>query len=343
MKRRSLYSAVYAAAYNSFATASPQKSVQQRRHRRWKQAARRAACLPIVFAALLAAAGGSLAADKSAKIGVLTDLSGPYSDLGGLGSVVAAEMAVNDSGLRGKGWSVTVVAADHMNKPDVGVNAVRKWLEADDVDAIADVNNSGVALAVNAIIKERNGVYLASGSATSDLTGKACTPNTIQWTYDTYEFASGTGRELTRAGGKSWFFISADYAFGAALERDASEVIRANGGHVTGSVKHPLNAGDFSSWLLQAQASKADIIGLANAGSDVHNAIKQAVEFGIPAGGQKLAALFFLIADVQALGLEKTQGLFVTETFYWDLNAGTRAFAKRFAQKAPKHFMPTMI
>src|ERR1700743_585820 len=227
--------------------------------------------------------------DKVVKIGSLSDQSGLYADLGGPGSTLAAQMAVEDSGLTAKGWKIDVISGDHQNKPDVGVNIARQWFDVDKVDIIVDVPNSGVALAVNNVVKEKNGVYINSGAATSDLTNAQCTPNTVHWTFDTYMLAHSTGGALVKAGGDSWFFLTADYAFGAALERDTTTVIKENGGKVLGGVKHPLNTSDFSSFLLQAQSSKAKIIGLANAGGDTTNSIKQAAEFGIVKGGQKLA------------------------------------------------------
>ncbi|OYU60844.1 MAG: ABC transporter permease, partial [Bradyrhizobium sp. PARBB1] len=219
----------------------------------------------------------------------------------------------------------------------------RQWFDVDKVDTIVDVPNSGVALAVNNVVKEKNGVYINSGAATSDLTNAQCTPNTVHWTYDTYMLAHATGQALVKAGGDTWFFLTADYAFGAALERDTTAVITANGGKVVGGVKHPLNTADFSSFLLQAQASKAKIIGLANAGGDTTNSIKQAAEFGIVKGGQKLAALLLFLTDVKAIGLETAQGLNFTETFYWDLNDNTRAFSKRFSEKLKSGAPPTMV
>ena len=284
----------------------------------------------------------TLAQDKTVKIGVLNDMSSLYADIGGPNSVVAVKMAVEDSGLLKKGWKIDVLSGDHQNKPDVGVNISRQWFDVDNVDAIADTPNSGVALAVNNLVKERNKVLLNSGAATADLTGKACTPNTVSFTYDTYMLANGTGKALTKAGGDTWFFLTSDYAFGHALERDTSAVVTANGGKVVGGVKHPINTADFSSFLLQAQASKAKIIGLANAGGDTTNAIKQAAEFGLNAHGQKLAALLLFINDVHSLGLKTAQGLSFTESFYWDMNDATRAWSKRFAAKANKGSMPSM-
>jgi len=298
-------------------------------------------------AALLACAASALATpalaqDKTAKIGVLTDMSSLYADINGPGAVVAINMAVEDSGLRAKGWKIDVVSGDHQNKPDVGVNLARQWIDTEKVDVISDTPNSGVALAVSNLVKEKNSILLNSGAASADLTGKACNANTISFTYDTYMLANGTGKALTKAGGDTWFFLTADYAFGAALERDTTAVVTANGGKVLGGVKHPLNTSDFSSFLLQAQSSKAKIVGLANAGGDTTNSIKQASEFGIVAGGQKLAALLLFINDVHSLGLKTAQGLTFTESFYWDLNDQTRAFAKRFAEKASNHAMPSM-
>jgi branched-chain amino acid transport system substrate-binding protein len=280
--------------------------------------------------------------DKVVKIGVLNDMSSLYADIGGPNSVVAVKMAVEDSGLLAKGWKIDVISGDHQNKPDVGVNITRQWIDNDKVDAIADTPNSGVALAVSNVVKEKNAVLLNSGAASADLTGKACNANTISYTYDTYMLAHGTGKALTKAGGNTWFFLTADYAFGAALERDTSAVVTANGGKVLGGVKHPLNTSDFSSFLLQAQSSKAKVIGLANAGGDTDNAIKQAAEFGIVSGGQKLAALLLFINDVHSLGLKTAQGLTFTESFYWDMNDQTRAWSKRFAEKAHNHAMPSM-
>ena len=295
-----------------------------------------------VALAALGLATPALAQDKTVKIGVLNDMSSLYADIGGPNSVVAIKMAVEDSGLTKKGWKIDVISGDHQNKPDVGVNLARQWIDNDKVDAIADTPNSGVALAVNNLVKEKNNVLLNSGAATADLTGKACTPNTVSFTYDTYMLANGTGKALTKAGGDSWFFLTADYAFGHALERDTSAVVTANGGKVLGGVKAPINTADFSSFLLQAQASKSKVIGLANAGGDTTNSIKQAAEFGIVAGGQKLAALLLFINDVHSLGLKTAQGLTFTESFYWDMNDATRAWSKRFSALASKNAMPSM-
>jgi branched-chain amino acid transport system substrate-binding protein len=291
----------------------------------------------------LTAAGAAFAEDKTVKIGALSDQSGLYADLGGPGSTLAAQMAVEDSGLAAKGWKIDIISGDHQNKPDIGTAIARQWFDVEKVDVIVDVPNSGVALAVNNIIKEKNGVYINSGAATSDLTNAQCSPNTVHWTYDTYMLAHTTGQALVKAGGDTWFFLTADYAFGAALERDTTAVVTANGGKVVGGVKHPLNTPDFSSFLLQAQSSKAKIIGLANAGGDTTNTIKQAAEFGIVKGGQKLAALLLFLTDVKAIGLETAQGLNFTETFYWDMNDQTRAFSKRFSARIKNNAPPTMV
>ena len=302
-----------------------------------------------VSAALLAAAlscaasGLSFAQDKTIKIGVLTDNSGLYSDLGGAGSTLAAQMAIEDAGLAAKGWKIDLISADHQNKPDIATNIARQWADVEKVDIFMDVLNSGVALAVNNVVKEKNSIMINTGAATSDLTNAQCSPNTVHWVYDTYMLANSTGQALVKAGGDTWFFLTADYAFGAALERDTTAVVTKAGGKVIGGVKHPLNTADFSSFLLQAQASKAKIIGMANAGGDTTNTIKQASEFGIVAGGQKLAGLLLFITDVHSLGLKVAQGLNFTETFYWDLNDGTRAFSKRFSDRAKNKAEPSMV
>src|SRR5215510_69029 len=276
--------------------------------------------------------------DGTIKIGVMNDMSGTYSDLSGQGSVIAARMAVEDFGAAAKGMKVEIVGADHLDKPDVGSNIARMWIDAANVD----VPTSSVALAVNEIVRDKNKVFLVTGAATSDLTGANCTPNTIHWTYDTWALANGTAQAIVKAGGDTWFFLTANYAFGVALERDTAAVVVKNGGKVLGHVRHPFPATDFSSFLLQAQASKAKIIGLANAGADTINSIKQASEFGIVRGGQNLAALLAFITDVHALGLQTSQGLIMTEAWYWDLNEATREFAKRFAPQY-KGIHPTML
>jgi branched-chain amino acid transport system substrate-binding protein len=296
-------------------------------------------------AAVVAFAAGPATAQISGnvvKLGILNDQSSVYADPTGQGSVVAARLAVEDFGGKVAGGPVEVVFADHQNKPDVGSGIARQWLERDGVDVIVDVPTSSVALAINDIVRERNKVFLASGAATSELTGSKCSPNTIHWTYDTWALANGTGKAVVRAGGDTWFFLTADYAFGHVLERDVSNVVKANGGKVIGAVRHPLNNPDFSSFLLQAQASKAKIIGLANAGGDTINSIKQAAEFGIARGGQKLAGLLVNIYDPHALGLRTAQGVQLTEPFYWDLNDQTRAWSQRFADKH-RGRMPSMI
>jgi branched-chain amino acid transport system substrate-binding protein len=281
-------------------------------------------------------------ADVSVKIGVMNDRSGTYADLSGEGSVVAARMAVEDFGAADKGIDVTIVSADHQNKPDIASNLARQWYDAEGVDVIADVPTSSAALAVNDITREKNKIFLVSGAASSDLTGKSCSPNTVHWTYDTWALANGTGNAIVKTGGDTWFFLTADYAFGHALERDTAAVVEKNGGKVLGKVRHPFPGTDFSSFLLQAQASKAKIIGLANAGGDTINSIKQAAEFGIVKGGQNLAGLLVFISDVHALGLQTAQGLIFTEAWYWDMNDTNRAFAQKFAAQY-RGIHPSMI
>jgi branched-chain amino acid transport system substrate-binding protein len=287
----------------------------------------------LVAAAFGIAAAGAQAqiTDGVIKIGVMNDMSGLYADIAGPGSVTAAKMAVEDFGAAKKGMKVEIVSADHQNKPDVGSTVARTWYDVDKVDVIVDVPTSSVGLAVNQITKDKNKVFLNSGAATSDLTGKACSPNTVHWTYDTWMLANGTGSAIAKTGGDSWFFLTADYAFGHALERDTEAAVLKAGGKVLGKVRHPFPGNDFSSFLLQAQSSKAKVIALANAGGDTINSIKQASEFGITKGGQSLAGMLMFITDVHALGLNTAQGLIFTETFYWDLNDQTRAWSKRFA------------
>ena len=292
--------------------------------------------------ALLAGPAHAQISDGIVKIGVLNDQSSLYADLAGQGSVVAARMAVEDFGAAAKGLKVEIIFADHQTKADVGSQIARQWYDAEKVDLILDVPNSGVALAVNQITRDKGKAFIVSSAASSDLTGKACSPNTVHWTYDTWALANGTGNAIVKTGGDTWFFITADYAFGHALERDTEAVVVKTGGKVLGKVRHPLNNQDFSSFLLQAQASKAKIIGLSNAGGDTTNAIKQGAEFGIVKGGQNFAGLLVFLTDVHALGLDKAQGLIFTETFYWDLNERTRAFAKRFAERN-RGIHPTMI
>lgn len=280
--------------------------------------------------------------DGVIRIGVLNDMSGLYADVSGQGSVWAARKAVEDFGAAAKGMKVEVVGADHQNKPDIGSNIARQWYDRDGVDVIVDVPTSSVALAVNQITRDKNKVFLNSGAATSDLTGKACSPNLVHWTYDTWALANGTGKAIVQTGGKSWFFVTADYAFGHALERDTEAVVKANGGEVKGKVRHPFPGMDFSSFLLQAQGSGAKVIGLANAGGDTINSIKQASEFGITQAGQNLAGLLVFITDVHALGLKTAQGLIFTGAFYWDQNDAKRAFSKEFAA-ANRDMRPTMV
>ena len=296
-------------------------------------------------AALCAGAGAAVAdyTDGVIKIGVMNDQSGLYSDLSGQGSVWAARKAVEDyCKANACATKIEVVFADHQNKPDVGSNVVRQWYDVDKVDVVVDVPTSSVALAVNTITKDKNKVFLVSGAASADLTGKACTPNTVHWTYDTWSLANGTANAIVKTGGNTWFFLTADYAFGHALERDTTAVVEKAGGKVLGKVRHPFPGQDFSSFLLQAQQSKAKIIGLANAGGDTINSIKQAGEFGIVEGGQNLAGLLVFITDVHALGLKTAQGLIFTESWYWDLNDANRAFANEFAA-ANKGNRPTMV
>jgi branched-chain amino acid transport system substrate-binding protein len=295
-----------------------------------------------VAAALSAGAAQAQISDNVVKIGVLSDMSSLYTDLAGAGSVVAARLAVEDSGIEKRGVKVEIVSADHQNKPDIGSAVARQWYDTDKVDVIVDTPNSGVALAVNQITKDKGKAFLVSGAASSDLTGSACSPNTIHWTYDTWMLANGTGSAVVKTGGNTWFFLTADYAFGHALERDTEAVVLKSGGKVLGKVRAPLNTQDFSSFLLQAQASKAKILGLANAGGDTTNSIKQAAEFGLVKGGMNLAGLLVFLTDIHSLGLPTAQGLIVTNTFYWDSNDQTRAFAKRFSA-ADKGIHPTMV
>jgi branched-chain amino acid transport system substrate-binding protein len=302
--------------------------------------------MKIASVALVAAAvfvgTAAQAEDLNVKIGVMSDMSGLYADLGGPGSVAAAKLAIEDFNPAAHGMKVEVVTGDMQNKPDVGANLARQWFDVDHVDMIVDVPNSGVALAVNEVAREKNKVFIVSGAASSDLTGAKCSPDTIHWTYDTWMLANGTGKALVKSGGDTWFFLTADYAFGHALERDTTAVVLANGGKVLGSVSHPLNTSDFSSFLLQAQASKAKVIGLANAGGDTINSIKQGAEFGITSGGQQFAGLLVFISDVNSLGLKTAQGLVMTETWYWDMTDANRAWTKRWQAQMPGKW-PTMV
>ena len=285
--------------------------------------------------------GPAMAQDISVKLGVLNDRSGVYADLSGEGSVVAARMAVEDFGAADKGMGVEIISADHQNKPDIGSNIARQWYDEEGVNAILDVPTSSVALAVAEITAEKNGVLIDSGAGSTELTQGQCQPTTIHWTYDTAALANGTGKAMTEAGGKKWFFLTAAYAFGHSLEENTAKVVTANGGEVAGDVDVPFPATDFSSFLLQAQASGADVIGLANAGGDTVNAIKQASEFGITQAGQKLAALLIFVTDVHALGAETAQGLSLTEAFYWDQNDATREWSSRFEETHGAK--PTMV
>jgi branched-chain amino acid transport system substrate-binding protein len=275
------------------------------------------------------------------RIGVLSDMSSVYADLTGSGSVAAARLAVQDFDPDSHGMKVEIVSADHQNKPDIGSNITRQWFDVDGVDVVVDVPTSSVAFAVSDLAREKNKVFLVSGGGSSDLTGPKCSPNTIHWTYDTWMVAHGTAGAVMKSGGDTWFFLTADYAFGHALERDASAVVLANGGKVVGSVRHPLNTQDFSSFLVQAQHSKAKIIGLADAGGDMQNAIKQSADFGITAGGQHFAGLLVTVVDVNALGLKAAQGLLLTEVWYWDMNDANRAWTERWQSDRPGKF-PTM-
>jgi len=277
--------------------------------------------------------GGANAQQINVKIGVLTDMSSLYADATGPGSVAAAKLAIADFTKAHANVKVDLVSGDHQNKPDVGSQLANQWFDVDKVDVIVDVPNSGVALAVSQVANQKNKLFIVSGAATSDLTGAKCNANTIQWTYDTWMLANGTGKAMVQTGGDTWFFLTADYAFGYALERDTAAVVEKSGGKVLGKVRHPLNTNDFSSFLLQAQASKAKVVGLANAGGDTINSIKQAAEFGIVKGGQRLAGLLVFATDINALGLQAAQGLYLTETWYWDLNDASRAWTKRWHQE----------
>ena len=300
------------------------------------------------IAALVSAAGllsAALIVPASAqqtplKIGVLSDFSSVYSDIGGMGNVEATRMAIEDFGGQMFGKPIDMVSADVLNKPDVASTIARKWWETEGVDMIIDLPTSATALAVMELSKQYEKIMIVTDAASSDITGKSCSPYTAHWTYDTYANAHTVGSAIVKNGGDTWFFLTADYVFGHSVERDTGDVVKTAGGKVLGSVKHPLNTADFSSFLLQAQASKAKIIGLANGGGDTINAIKQAGEFGIVAGGQNLAAIVMFISDVHSLGLKLAQGLIITEAYYWDLNDKTRAFGKRFQERIKR--MPTM-
>ncbi len=295
----------------------------------------------IAVAALAGSASAQQISDDVVKIGVLTDMSSLYADATGKGSLAAVQMAVEDYGGKVKGKPVEVISADHQNKPDIGIAIARNWYDNEKVDAIFDVPTSSVALPISALTREKNRVNINSGGGSSDITGIACSPNTVHWTYDTYALSNVAGRAMVKRGENTWFFITADYAFGMALERDAANVVKESGGTVLGDVRHPLNNSDFSSFLLQAQASKAKVVALANAGGDTQNALKQAAEFGITQAGQKMIALLQQITDTHSLGINAAQGLIVTDAFYLDMNDETRAFSKRFNERVGH--MPTMI
>ncbi|MDO5369533.1 ABC transporter substrate-binding protein [Paracoccus sp. (in: a-proteobacteria)] len=295
----------------------------------------------VAVAALLGAPAFAEVSDGKVRIGILNDQSGVYADFGGLGSVEAARMAVEEMGSTVLGAPVEIVSADHQNKADIASNIARQWYDTEQVDSIMELTTSSVALAVQALSAEKKKIDLVTGAATADLTGKACSPYGFHWAYDTHALAVGTGGALVEDGGDSWFFLTADYAFGYSLEENTGAIVTEKGGTVVGSVRHPLAATDFSSFLLQAQSSGAKVVGLANAGMDTQNAIKQAAEFGIVQGGQRMAGLLFTLAEVHGLGLETAQGLTLTESFYWDRTDASRAFSNRFKERTGK--MPNMI
>jgi branched-chain amino acid transport system substrate-binding protein len=307
--------------------------------------ARRRAALELSAAALAFFTAAAVmpmsarSAEGTIRVGVLNDMSSVYADFQGRGSVIAAQMAAEDAGGRAGGKPLEVVSADHQNKPDVGAAIAQKWFDAEGVDIIVDVPNSAVALAVSEIARARNKVFIGSGAGTADLTGAKCSPNTVHWTYDTWAQGHGIGQALVERGAKTWFFITSDYAFGHDLEKRASEAVVEGGGTVVGAVRHPLGTSDFSSFLLQAQASGAEVVAFANAGGDFTNAVKQAVEFGLPAR-QKLTGLILDVNNVVALGLDTAQGLYALDPFYWDLNAATRAWSTRWAARHPQHNLP---
>ncbi|HXW24568.1 MAG TPA: ABC transporter substrate-binding protein [Xanthobacteraceae bacterium] len=303
-----------------------------------------AAGLAAGLLAVSPAAFGQAAFDGHVKVGVLNDQSSLYADATGQGSVIAARMALEDymKANPNSKLKVEIIFADHQNKPDIGANIAREWIERDGVDMILDVPNSAVALAVNEVTRQLNKVMVNGSAGTVRLTGDACSPNTVHWTFDNFALANGTGRAVVATGGDSWFFITADYAFGHDLEAQTAAVVKAMGGQVLGAVRVPLNTSDFSSYLLQAQNSKAKVIGLANAGGDTINSIKQAAEFGIVKAGQRIAGLLVFITDVNSLGLEAAQGLQFTEAFYWDMNDDTRAWTRRFVEMMNGRLYPTM-
>ncbi len=301
--------------------------------------------LSLISAALVAAtaipATAAELSDGKVKIGILNDQSGVYADFGGKWSVEAAKMAVEDFGGTVQGAPIEIISADHQNKPDIASNIARQWYDTEQVDAIMELTTSSVALAVQGISAEKKKIDLVTGAATTELTGKACSPYGFHWAYDTHALAVGTGGALVKQGGDTWFFLTADYAFGYSLEEQTANFVKSQGGQVLGAVRHPLATTDYSSFLLQAQASGAKVVGLANAGLDTANAIKQAAEFGIVAGGQRMAALLFTLAEVHGLGLEAAQGLTLTESFYWDRDDESREFAQRYFDKTGR--MPNMI
>ena len=297
--------------------------------------------MPALLALLGAGAAQAQVPNNTLKVGVLTDMSGPFAQQAGQGSVVAAQMAAEDFAKEAGGLKVEIVSADHQNKPDIGSSLARGWLDQQGVTAIVDLPNSGVGLAISNLLNERNRVTMASATATSDMTGKLCKNTTVQWNLDTWALGNATGRAVTEAGGKSWYFVSFDYALGQALEKDTSEAVKKLGGQILGSVRHPLGTTDFSSYLLQAQASGANVIGLGDTGTDAINAIKQMGEFGILQKGMYLAALFLQITDIEAIGLQQAQGTILSEPFYWDLNDKTRAWSKQFAERMNGR-MPTI-
>lgn len=298
-------------------------------------------CIALAVAAAIPALAHAQVSDNAVKIGVLTDMSGAYSDLSGAGAVEAAKMAIEDFKAREKpAFAVEIVAADHQNKADLSSNKAREWIDRDKVDVITELVTTSTALAVMKVAKEKNKLALISGAASTRITNEDCNDVTVHWTYDTYAVANGTAKAVVMQGGKSWYFITADYAFGHSLEKDSSGVVQANGGKVLGAVRHPFPGSDFSSFLLKAQSSGAQVIGLANAGTDTMNSIKQAAEFGITPK-QSLAGLLMFITDIHALGLKATQNMYLTEAFYWDRNEETRAWSKRYFDRMKK--MPTMI
>jgi branched-chain amino acid transport system substrate-binding protein len=295
----------------------------------------------VVGLAIFASLPAHVEASEPLRIGVINDQSGVFADVTGLGSVAAARLAISDYGSKVLGRPIELLVADHQNKPDIASSIVRRWIDVDGVMAIVDGGSSAAGLAIQDIARDRKRIALFSGPATSDLTGKACSPTGFHWTYDTYALASATARALVRQGADTWFFLTSDYAFGHALERDATKFIVASGGKVLGGVRHPLNTADFSSFILQAQASKAKIIGMANSGEDALNAIKQSVEFGVTASGQRLGGLLLLINQIHGLGLAAAHGVIVSESFYWDFDEQTRAFTRQFEAAAKKK--PNMI